>query len=430
MMKREKNSDLKDFSVSWTMLRYIFKEATFSFLVSFAFFFFIFFVNQLLLMAQDILTQKVPFRQVALLVLFSLPSIVAMSSPFASLLGTLMTVGRMSSDNEMLIMSSSGLSYRNLFVPTIILGILVSLVSFGVNDVLLPAGTIQFTRLYRRIMVSTPALEMSSNSVKTFKNTTVVTGSVTGNTIADMLIIDRTSEGERRVITAKTAEFSDLGRDGISLDLSNAFIQAAKESSLRDYDYASSDFLRYRIQATDMMGDINAIGPREMGSVDVRKEIIVKESNVARTVSERNRRTVDTALNLESALREGQSGRRWNQRENLLAAYLREYQMVEAAKKDRSLLIYRLEYYKKFSIPFGGLALVFIAVPLGLFAKKSGQTVGFVFGIFIAVFYWALLLVGQNLGIRLGYSPFITMWLPNILAIGSGLAMSLVRIRR
>jgi lipopolysaccharide export system permease protein len=93
-------------------------------------------------------------------------------------------------------------------------------------------------------------------------------------------------------------------------------------------------------------------------------------------------------------------------------------------------LIYRLEYYKKFSIPFGALSFVFLAVSLGLLAKKSGQTVGFIFGLLISVLYWALLLGGQTMGMRLGHSPFWSMWFPNILAITVGVIMGLFRIRR
>jgi lipopolysaccharide export system permease protein len=95
-----------------------------------------------------------------------------------------------------------------------------------------------------------------------------------------------------------------------------------------------------------------------------------------------------------------------------------------------TLSLYRLEFYKKFSIPFGALSFVFLAVSLGLLAKKSGQTVGFFFGLIVAVFYWALLLGGQTMGIRLGYSPFWSMWFPNILAVSIGLIMTVIRVRR
>jgi lipopolysaccharide export system permease protein len=405
-------------------------ESLFSFLVSFLFFFFIFFVNQLLLMAQEILTKRVPVGQVALLILYSLPSIIAMAAPFASLVGTLMTVGRLSSDNEVLVMLSSGFSYRNIFLPALVVGIFISIVSFVANDVLLPAGTVQFSRLYRSILVSTPALELEANSVKRFKETVVVTGDVTGNAINDVLILDRTSDGERRVIMARNAELRDGGKQGLSLDLEDAFIQSSKEIARMDYDYGSSGFLRYWVPQEDLIQAVSSIGPREMSSTDVRREIKAKEENLAARLDQRYNRALNQALSLESAMRKGPGDIEWNRRSTYSLAFMREIEAASALKSDRSLLIYRLEYYKKFSIPFGALSFVFLAVSLGLLAKKSGQTVGFIFGLLIAVIYWALLLGGQTMGQRLGYSPFWSMWLPNILALSIGLLMGAVRVRR
>jgi lipopolysaccharide export system permease protein len=416
--------------LSFTVFRYLVSETLFSFLVAFLFFFFIFFVNQLLLLAQEVLTKKVPFHQVVLLVFFAIPSIIAMSAPFASLVGTLMTIGRLTSDNEILVMLSSGLPYRNVFFPTIAVGIFISLLSFYANDVLLPMGTIQFTRLWRQILASTPALELESNSVKRFKDTVVVTGNVAGNNIDDVLILDKTSDGERRLILARNAELRDAGRQGLSLDMGNAFIQSSKEVARRDYDYASATFLRYWVPQEDLIQAVSSITPREMSSIDVFKEIKVKEQNLAERMEERSRRITSQALSLEAILRRGPNRDGWNRRVNQTESFLREYQIVREMKKDRSLLIYRLEFYKKFSIPFGALSFVFLAVPLGLLAKKSGQTVGFIFGLIIAVLYWAMLLGGQTMGIRLGYSPFWSMWLPNVLAISIGLIMCFFRIRR
>ncbi|MDR1899649.1 MAG: LptF/LptG family permease [Treponema sp.] len=397
------------------IFRYILRETLFSFFVAFLFFFFIFFVNQLLLMAQEILAKRVPFTQVALLILYSLPSIIAMAAPFASLVGTLMTIGRLSSDNEILVMLSSGLSYMNVFVPALAVGILISLVSFFANDVLLPAGTVQFSRLYRRILISTPALELEANSVKRFKNTVIVTGGVTGNAIDNVMIMDRTGEGERRLIMANRAELKDGGRRGLSLDLNGAFIQASKEIVREDYDYASSEFLRYWVPQEDLIQAVSSAGPREMSSTDVRAEIRVKEADRGELLNENFRRITAQALALESSLRRGPGGEEWNRRENLFNAFVRETEGSISIKNDRNILIYRLEYYKKFSIPFGALSFVFLAVSLGLLAKKSGQTVGFIFGLLIAVIYWALLLGGQTMGIRLGYYPsgpcgFRTSW--------------------
>ena len=72
---------------------YILNEFFFSFLVAFSFFFFIFFVNQLLVMAEEIFSRHVAFGDVLLFILFSLPSIVALAFPFGSLVGGLMAAG-------------------------------------------------------------------------------------------------------------------------------------------------------------------------------------------------------------------------------------------------------------------------------------------------------------------------------------------------
>ena len=417
-------------AVSGIIFRYLAGEAFFSFLVSFLFFFFIFFVNQLLLMAQDILTQKVPLYQVALLVLYALPSIIALSAPFAALVGILMTVGRLTSDNEILVMLSSGLSYRNIFIPALIVGVVISMLSFFTNDVLLPAGTVQYRRLYRQILASTPALELEANSVKRFKDTVIVTGPVTGRAFDSLLILDRTSEGERRIIMAKNAEFRDQGNDGISLDLYNAFIQSSKEIVREDYDYASSGFLQYWIPQDDLIQAISSITPAEMSSADVLKEILSRNNDMMQRLDDRRYRTVPLAVNLENILRGGPGGSDWNRRENTFNSYTREFQAIQSVKRDITLRNYRLEYYKKFSIPTGAFFFVFLAVPLGLLAKKSGQTVGFLFGLLIAVIYWALLLGGQTMGARLGYSPFWSMWMPNILTGTIGLIMCAVRLRK
>jgi len=416
-------------AMSFTLYRYILSEAAFSFLISFLFFFFIFFVNQLLLMAQDILTKQVPFGQVALLVLFSLPSVIAMSAPFASLVGLLMTVGRLSSDNEVLVMLSSGLSYRNVFAPAITVGIVVSLLSFFANDVLLPAGTLQFMRLYRRILVATPALELEPNSVKRFRDTVIVTGNVSGNAIDNLLILDRTSDGERRIIMANHAELKDAGTRGLSLDLTRAFVQSSKEMVREDFDYASAGFLQYWVPQEDIIQVATTISPREMSSRDVFTEIRRRSADLDVRMNERRNRIASLGIAYEEIIRAGPESYNWNRRAAQLASFNREVQNLAAMQNDRNLSLHRLEFNKKFSIPFGAFSFIFLAVSLGLMAKKSGQTVGFIFGLIISVIYWALLLGGQTMGIRMGTSPFWSMWTPNIIALSIGLILAVIKVR-
>ncbi|MDR0556353.1 MAG: LptF/LptG family permease [Treponema sp.] len=417
-------------SLSWTIIRYITGEILFSFFVSFLFFFFIFFVNQLLLMAQQILAKKVPVQQVALLMLYSIPQILSLSAPFASLVGVLMTIGRLASDNEALVMLSSGISYKNIFIPGLFLGIVISLASFFTNDVLMPAGRLEYIKLYRQILVSTPALELEANSVKRYRDTVIVTGDVTKNSIDNIFILDKTADGERRLIMAKNAQLRDAGKEGLSLDLTNAFIQSSKESAKFDYDYASSAFLRYWVSQEDMIQSSTVIEPQAMSSVDVYKEVVSKRMALRVSLDAQYNKILRQALSLEASLRDGPSGAAWNRRGAMEADFAKEYKIAANIKKDRDLLRHLVEFYKKFSLPFGALAFVFLAIPLGLFAKKSGQFAGFVAGVGISVIYWVFLFGGQSLGARAGYSPFWTMWLPDILTMSIGLVLCIKRIRK
>ncbi|MCL1929262.1 MAG: LptF/LptG family permease [Treponema sp.] len=402
---------------SKTIFFYIAKEILLAFCICFLFFFFVFFVNQILLMAREIISKRVPLFQVALLIIYSLPIIIAMASPFACLTGTLITIGRFNSDNEILIFLSSGLSYRSVFFPALAVGLLISLFSFFSNDILLPAGTVQFSRLYRRILFSSPALELESNSVKLFreKDTVIVTGHVMDKSIRDILIMDRTKDGERRIIIAEEAGLEDLGEGNISINLKEPFVQSGKENEKNDYDYASAGFLRYIVSQNDIADAVHFIGPREMSSVDVRREIKKKEAAYREKLETEYDKLIAEALALETELRKGNTVTA-----SFTASWQYSLESVRKITRDRSHLLYSLEYYKKFAIPFGALSFVLVAVSIGLLANKGGQTVGFVIGICISALYWGLLLIGQDLGTRLNFSPFWSMWFPNALAITAG----------
>jgi lipopolysaccharide export system permease protein len=416
--------------ISKTIFKYVLKEMLFAFVICFCFFFFIFFVNQILLMAKQVLAKHVPFNQVMLLILYNLPNVIAMSAPFACLVATLMAVGRLTSDNEILVMLSSGLSYKNVFFPAVIMGIVISLLSFFTNDVLLPVGTVQSNKLWRKILSSTPALEMEANSVKRFQNTFIVTGDVKDSTIENLLIMDKTEDGERRVILAKSAELKDGGKEGLSLNLNSAFVHSSKEISREDYDYANTEVLQYWVSNKDIMQQYVSVSPREMTSRDVNSAIKLKKADLAVKLNERKIRMISNASSLENILRVGPSGEGWNRRAATVAAFQRDTEALKSAMDDRPLTIYIIEMYNKFSMPLGAFCFVFLAVSLGLMAKKSGQTVGFIFGNIIAVVYWSMFFIGKTMGVRAVAPPFWSMWLPNIFFLLIGIVLAVIKVRK
>ena len=100
---------------SHVIYRYLTRELFIYFFIAFLFFFAVFFVNQILLTIEELLKQRVPLNDVLRLILYSLPSVVATSAPFATLVGFLMCLGRFVSDNEILVLRSTGHKYFSIF---------------------------------------------------------------------------------------------------------------------------------------------------------------------------------------------------------------------------------------------------------------------------------------------------------------------------
>jgi len=262
-----------------TIASYVAREFAFSFLIAFLFFFVVFFVNQLLLMAEDILSRRAPLRDVLLLLFYSMPSEIAMAFPFASLVGALMAAGRFASDNEMLVFQACGIPARRIFLPFAILGLAFSLVSFIMNDYYLPLGNIEFGKVYRKLIVSTPAVELRPWSVRRYRDVTIVTGAEEKGIIKDILIFDTSEEGRERLISAKRAGISE-GADSddvVALKLDGVLVQILVAKEPDRFEYSSCASMTYSIDLRDAAGIVSSIGPSSMSSVDLSREIGEKQ---------------------------------------------------------------------------------------------------------------------------------------------------------
>jgi lipopolysaccharide export system permease protein len=416
---------------------YIGREFLFSFFVSFLFFFFIFFVNQLLLLAEDVLSKHVAFPDVALLVIYSLPAIVAISFPFASLVGALMAVGRMASDSEILALQASGVSVRSIFAPLVVLSLVFSLVSFIMNDYFLPLGTINFGKLYTKVLYQNPQLALDPFSIKYYQNATIVTGAVRQNTVSNLVIFDTTEQKDKRVITAQSAVLSqNVNQPGVvSLELSNVFTETNDLKKTDDFTYSTAGRMTYNILLSDVNVSLHAPTAREMSSLDVYRMIQSKQRQLRQDRAQENARNSYLRFALDDAYRAAARGAVNGQTSPQDISELKQAkqnldQSLGNPVEDRSLRIDRIELNRKFSVPFACLFFVIFAFPVGLLMGRAGRTVGFGIGLFVAVVYWGLLVAGQTLGYRSDYPPAFSMWFPNLLVLAGGIAVFALRRRR
>lgn len=373
MLFEKKNALQKKELKSHVLLRYLLRELSLYFFIAFVFFFLIFFVNQLLLTAEELLKKRVPLLGVIKLLSYSLPFIIAQSAPFATLVGFLMCLGRLMSDNEILIFRATGNSYKVILLPVLLLGVIISLLSFFVNDYLLPLGNIKYNELYQEILISNPAIELESHSIKRTNNSTLVIGEVTDKTVSDLILFDTDTNGNQRIIVSGSTDIVSPSDPAVlmQLKMDDSLVIFLDKKVQDSFDVLESDATKMNIFASSIFRNTaSSTNPREMTFIDLREYL--KKIKADSTVT-------STRINM-----------------------------------------YELEYNKKFSLPFGSFFFAMLAMPLAIiFGKRNGQTIGLIIGIVISVLYWALLILGQTFGFRNGFNGFWAMWLPNIL-VGSG----------
>ena len=426
----------RSFKRTWV---YVGREFLLSFAVAFLFFFFIFFVNQVLVMAEDIFSRKVPFWDVVRLVIYSLPWVVALAFPLGSLVGALMAVGRLTTDNEVLALGALGVPSRQILVPLLVLGLAFTLVSFVMNDYFMPLGNIRFAEIYRRVLYTNPGVELEARSVKRYEETTIITGDIEGATIKDLLIIDRSPERNRRIIAAKGASLSESTEQKgvISLTLDEVFSQVSSQKERDRYEYTLARTMIYTILMKNITGvSIGGLNPSNQSSVDVWREIRKKSAAQEAVAARKDEKARGLRLRLSAELRAArlavardpsQLARR---RETLQAAW-REWSAEEGRDvSDRGLQSYLVEFYRKFSVPAGCIVFAFFAFPVGLRARRSGRSVGFAVGLFVSIVYWGLLYAGMTFGVRMSLSPALSMWFPDALVFAAGSVFLAARIRR
>jgi len=417
-----------------TLNRYISSEFLFSFLVSFLFYFLIFFLNQLLLMAQGILAKGIPLGSVLLLMLYSLPSFITLSAPFATLTAALMAYGRFSSDNEILAMRSAGFRRFSIFKPVLIFGVLISLSSFAVNDILLPAGTRAFQKLWLELSLTHPGLELEAFSVRTFRRSILVTGAIDKQGIHPMMIIERDNDGNRSTIMASLASPEIRSNKGAypGFRMNNVFSLTPNSGNLDEWTWANADYMDYRLLSGSSSILDQQAGPANMRVFAIMNVIREKSARHQERLAAHQRSLAENRLSLSLGYAEIAAGGQI-QREsglNRISRTAASVQEMEVSKPvDHSLQIWKLEFYQKFAIPFASIPFVVLAFPLGLAARRSGRAVGFFIGLLLTSFYWSLLVLGRSLGLRTEISPFLVMIVPDLLLLGAGIFLYFRRLK-
>ena len=118
--------------------KYLLKEMLLPFIFSLLIITFLLFVNFLIRAVDRFLGKGLDFFIIIEYLFLNLAWIIALSVPMAVLLTSLMTFGRMSEDNEIDALKSSGISYYSLMISPLFFGIFITFLLILFNNYILP----------------------------------------------------------------------------------------------------------------------------------------------------------------------------------------------------------------------------------------------------------------------------------------------------
>jgi lipopolysaccharide export system permease protein len=96
---------------------------------------------------------------------------------------------------------------------------------------------------------------------------------------------------------------------------------------------------------------------------------------------------------------------------------------IKAKLRERSRL--EIEINKKYSLAAACLIFLLIGAPLGYVFRRGGVA-GIIVGVLLFSLYYILVLTGEELADRRGFSPFWALWLPNIVLLVPGVIMFII----
>jgi lipopolysaccharide export system permease protein len=402
------------------LYRYISKEFILSFLVAFAFFFFIFFINQILLYAQKILIKQVPIQSMLTLVALSMPQILLYTIPFSTLSASSMVIGDLSANNEIIALRAGGISLAKMFKSILFIALFLVMVTYSIADFLIPYTNIKFKQLYSTLLQEIPTLEVESYAINTIGDISVITGEVNDGLIHNLIVFDTSNSDEKQIIKASegTLQLVDISAFIYRLDLYNVQLLTNSKTSTQQFSYANGKKMTYYLDFSSELHQINDLTPSKMNSKELMVQINKRLEDLRKVQVQREEKIQE----LEEEILKLSS-------ETEIQNLTKEINRIQENQPINFYLqYYRAELHKKLALSLSCLILALISFPISFLKIKHGRLFGFGLSLLVAALYWALLFVAQSQIIRYPFHPAFLIWAPNmIIAIVTLLLFTFMR---
>jgi len=351
----------------------------------------------------DLLVKKgIGFWVVAELMFYSLPFVMSFSIPIGILIASVMVFGRITHDNELIAIRSSGINPLSLFKPFLPVIVLITLFMVYFNGFILPEASHRARNLITDIAQKKPSVRIYEGVfIEDFPGYIIYLGSIDDRTgkVNDITIWEQKSRGEPPILIK-----AESGQISTSADECYFIIELdeGEISELVSPDkYRHLSFERHQI---NLEIDLDFIrrerkfrSNREMILTELYKRVgtlNTERQSIRQEIDKLKQSPVNevTGFHLEDA-------------QNKLRHKTNEY------KK------FLTELNKRYALAFSGIVFLFFGAALGMLLKRSGLGTGFVVGLLFFAVYYIIFIAGEEFA-QSGRAPvFVSVWFANLILI-------------
>lgn len=316
------------------------------------------------------------------IVFLRLPEFLVFGLPMAMLLAVLMGYSNLASQSEITALRSMGLGKYRLMVPPLILGLVIAVLAFGLDNYVVPLSNQQVALVQNRALgENAPAIAVENIIVPTYENNGETLGQAAtlknlfyaetydGTFMTKITILDRSAAGVSQVITAERGLW-----------------QGEKQSWLLE------NGAQYNLDAQGSY--------KEIQRFEVQRFALAKTPITITTQCQRREKiTVAQAQQCIDSLA-----------------------LSNNRKKIRS---FQVQIQNKFA--GAAMAIVFglVGGVLGMRSANQGKAAGFSLSLMIVLGYYIFSFFATSLGVLGSISPMMAAWLPDFMGLGAAIALLL-----
>jgi len=322
-------------------------------------------MTQVFRLSELIINKGFALSDIAKFVLYLIPSLFVFIVPMSLLLGILFSLGRMSTDGEVIAFKASGISLSQILRPILIVSFLAYLITCFLSVSVSPWANYALKELAFTVAKTKAQVDLKERVfISDFEGLMIYVNRVHshGKRLEGVLISDtRQTEEPATIVAEEGYLLSSPQAFELTLELRSGNIHRLNK---KKNTYQKIDFQIYDLRLEPERSEAG-----EGGLIKKRREMSIPEL-------------------LDAAIEHRGHG-------------------------EHNLML--VEINSRLAIPFACLVFGLFAVPLGVYSPRAGRSYGFVMSLIVILTYYILFSFGESLG-RLGVlNPAVSMWIPNLL---------------